>query len=201
MANKFKTNLAAIMAILAQYQECHYNKGCPLEHLKVIFEQFTEGACEPEFYAQTAKLGGYSERELYELIATGLTNKTTKKGCAPTLPQIVAYVNSIVTPLQAAKQFANTISKSGQMAVTEYELCNFANAVEQFEQFYIKEALALTHVMQKELIKIAKKRCPAAWGRHYCLFNNWGVEFAVKTLLAYGWQKGQAEVTIAKLEV
>lgn len=79
MANKFKTNLVAIMAILAQYQECHYNKGCPLEHLKVIFEQFTEGACEPEFYAQTAKLGGYSERELYELIARGLTNKTTKK--------------------------------------------------------------------------------------------------------------------------
>lgn len=72
------------------------------------------------------------------------------------MPQIVAFVNSIVTPLQEAKQFANTITQSGQMAITEYGLCNFAKAVEQFEQFYIKEALALTHVMQKELIKIAK---------------------------------------------
>lgn len=200
MSNNFKSNLIAIMATVAPYQECHYHAGMPLEFLKECFEQFSESVCSSEFYVQTAKLGGYTERELYNLIAVGLTNKTTKKGQMPSLPQIVKYVNSIVTPLQEAKNLANAISKSGQMAVTEYELFNFNAAMEQYLQFYVKEALALTHVMQKELIKIAKKRCGKAWQKHHCLFKCWSVEFAVKTLLAYGWQKGQAKVIVPKLE-
>lgn len=79
MSNKFKSNLLAIMVTVAPYQECHYHAGMPLEFLKECFEQFTECVCEEEFYSQTAKLGGYTEREFYNLIAVGLTNKTTKK--------------------------------------------------------------------------------------------------------------------------
>lgn len=201
MSNNFKSNLLAIMVTVAPYQECHYHAGKPLEFLKECFEQFSESVCEEEFYSQTAKLGGYTEREFYNLIAVGLTNKTIKKGQMPSLPQIIKYVNGIVTPLQEAKNLANAISKSGQMAVTEYEFTDFNNALEQYLQYYVKEVLTLNHTMQKELIKIAKKRSGKAWGTHHCLFkNNWGVEFAVKTLLAHGWQKGQAKVIVPKLE-
>lgn len=201
MSNKFKTNLLAIMVTVAPYQECHYHANMPLEFLRECFEQFSEGVCGSEFYSKTAKLGGYTEREFYNLIEVGLTNKTTKKGQMPSLQQIINYVNGIVTPLQEVKNLANAIAISGQMAVSELELSTFNSVLEQYLQIYVKEALTLNNTMQREFIKIAKKRSGKAWGVHHCLFKNkWCIEFAVKTLLAQGWQKGQAKKLVPKLE-